>query len=316
MLVAVVVAGTFGYVVLGLGAFDAFYQTVITVTTVGYGEIGGAGEIDTAYRVFTVFLVLGGVGSVLYTLGVLLESIVEGTLNDQIRRRRMEKHIDDMRDHVIVAGWGRVGNAIAQYVRRMDGAVVVIDRDPPHEEGEWPVVVGEATVDETLRAAGIDRAGTLVVALDSDADNLYVTLTARSMRSDLFVVVRTSSQTNEPKFLQAGADRVVNPHEIGGSRMAALAMQPHVAEFFDEVLHDEGHDVSINELHVPESSRLVGATLGSIGDAAHPLVVALRSPDGTYNTNPGPAASLSVGDVLIVLGTTDQVTHLRTRLGG
>jgi len=238
LLLGVMALGTAGYTVVGLDPFEALYQTSITVTTVGYGEIGPADEVDRTYRAFTLVLVLLGASSALYTASVLLETLVEGSLNDGFRRRRMLKQASKLSGHVIVAGWGRVGHAIADYARRAGAPVVVVDRAPVEAEGDPPIIIGDATEDDTLQAAGIERAATLVAALSNDSDNLSLTLTARSLRAELLIVARAADQRNERKFLRAGADRVVNPYEIGGSRMGAIALQPHVAEFLDEVLHD------------------------------------------------------------------------------
>jgi voltage-gated potassium channel len=311
LLLGVMALGTAGYTVVGLELFDALYQTAITVTTVGYGEIGPAGEIDRTYRAFTLVLVLLGASSALYTASVLLETLVEGSLNDEFRRRRMLKQVSRMSNHVIVAGWGRVGHAIADYARRAGASVVVVDRAPVEAEDDPPIVVGDATEDDTLLAAGIDRAATLVAALSSDTDNLSLTLTARSLRADLLIVARAADQRNERKFLRAGADRVVNPYEIGGSRMGAIALQPHVAEFLDEVLHDEIHDVEIRQLTIGADSTVAGTRLRDVSGASdRALVVALRGTDGRYVTNPSPDTVLSAGDVLIALGSEAQLRRL------
>ena len=316
MLLVVVVAGTVAYASIGLSVFDGFYQTVITITTVGYSEVGATEEIDRTYRAVTVILVLVGAGSALYTISVVVESIVEGGLDERIARRRMQRVIDRMSNHVIVAGWGRVGRAITHYVRRHGAEVVVIDRSPHDDEADLPVVVGEATDDTVLTAAGLDRASVLIAALDTDADNLYVTLTARSLRDDLFIVVRTNTQANEAKFYQAGADRVVNPHEIGGSRMGALAMQPHVAEFLDEVLHDETHDVAVHEILVGAASSAVGKTVAELSSDDHrALVIAIRKEQGEYLPNPPFSTVLDAGDVVISLGSANQLAALRRVAG-
>jgi voltage-gated potassium channel len=314
LLASVLAVGTIGYVILGLSPFDGLYQTAITITTVGYGEIAPAGEVDRAYRIFTLSLVLLGASSVIYTVSVLLETVVEGSLNDSLRRRRMKREIDHMRDHVVVAGAGRVGEAIVRYVTRMGRPVVVVDRSPAVESLLVPALVGEATEDQVLLDAGLERASTLIAALDSDADNLYVTITAKAIRPDLFVVARTSSQANEAKFLRAGANRVVNPHQIGGSRMGALAMQPHVAEFLDEVVQDEAHDVAIHEIDVGPDSPAIGSTLSELGAAqGGALVIAIRTSRSTYTTNPAGDVAVGAGDVLIALGSADQLERLERR---
>lgn len=314
----VVAYGCTGYVLLGLPWFDAFYQTVISITTVGYSEIGATVENTTRYRVFTLSLVVIGVGAVLYTIGAMADSLIEGSLNEELRRRRMLKAIDELRGHTIIAGWGQVGHAVAEFVADAGGDVVVIDRNPLHDESPHPIVIAEATDDDVLRSAGIEHAKTLVIALDHDADNLFVCLSARALRPDLFIVARTSDTKNEAKFAQAGADRVINPHKIGGSRMAALALRPHVAEFLDEVLYDEQHDVAVEEIVVGDDSPMVGQTLLDLrqADGRRPLIIAIRGSGGRYHTNPAPNTALTADTVIIALGSADELVHLRRTING
>lgn len=308
---AVLAVGTVGYHRLGLSTFDAVYQTAITITTVGYGEVGAHEENATSYRAFTLGLVLVGASTAVYTVGVLLETLVQGTVNDGLRRRRMNKRIERMEGHVIVAGWGRVGHSIAQYALRHGAEVVIVDQQEIESDG-LPYVVGDAHDDDTLLDAGLERASVLIAALDTDSANLALTLTARSLRKDLFLVARTAKQSNERKFFQAGADRVVNPHEIGGSRMGALAMHPTVAEFLDEVLHDDGHDVEIVEITVVTGSPAIGEAVGSLAaDDGRAMVIAIRRADGSYVANPPVATLLAEDDVLIALGSHDEVRDLR-----
>ncbi len=314
----ILAVGTIGYMALGLDPFEAFYQTAITVTTVGYSEVGAEQLAnDTAYRVWTLLLVLFGTGSALYTVGVLVESLVEEGLDDRLRRRRMQNDVDELEGHVIVAGWGRVGHAIAAYAGRQGTPVVVIDHEPQVETSMIPIIEGDATDDEVLLRAGLLRARTLVAALDSDAKNLYVTLSARALAPDLLIVARTTNQAVEPKFFQAGADRVVNPHDIGGSRMGALALQPHVAEFLDEVLHDETQDAQVLELRVDESGGAVGEQLADLGgaDANQALVIAVRHASGRFHANPKPDHRLDGGDVLIAIGSNAELSALAARVG-
>ena len=308
------VVGWVGYFALGLNWFDALYQTVITVTTVGYSELGVDPADPTAYRVFTLFLVVVGVGSVLYTLGVLADTLIEGSLNEELQRRRMLKAIDELHGHTVVAGWGQVGHSVARYLERLGAEVVIIDREPDRDESSFPLVIGEATEDSVLQSAGIQKAATLVLALDHDADNLFVCLSARSMCPDLFIVARTSDQKNEKKFLQAGADRVINPHEIGGSRMGALAMRPHVAEFIDEVLHDDQHDVAVEEVVVGVDSGMVGRTLIDLRqeNGRRSLIIAIRPASSLeFHSNPAPETALKAGDVIIALGSAEELAALR-----
>ncbi len=315
VLVLILLVGVIGYRILGLGLFDSIYQTGITVTTVGFDETGPESEIDQAYRIFTLFLVFFGTGGVLYTVGMIVEAFLEGSLTDDRRKRKEQRMIDQMSNHVIVAGAGRVGTAIVEYAHRHRADVVVIDRQPADDLGV-PVVIGEATDEDVLHRAGVDRAHTLIAALNTDADNIYVTLTARALRPDLFIVVRTTHQTDEPKFRRAGADRVVNPHEIGGSRMGAIAMHPNVAEFMDEVLHDESLDVSIQEMTIAPASSAVGRTAGEVFGQLkqRPLLVAIRDQGAHYTSNPPAESVLEAGHVLIILGSAREITALEAAL--
>jgi voltage-gated potassium channel len=294
---------------------DALYQTVTTISTVGFREVG---EPTTAFKWFTIVLVLGGVGTALYTLSVLLETVVEGRLTDRIGRRRMDRRMSEMSGHVIICGWGRVGRSIARFVTGAGDEVVVIESDPERAALiDHPYIRGDATDDDILERAGIDRAATLIAALNTDADNLFVTLSGRSRRPELFIVARARVEGSEAKLFQAGANRVVNPQQIGGARMGALATQPHVAEFLDVVMHDGSLEFRLAEVPVANGSELDGPTLreAHIRDRTGSLVLAIRESDGDFNTNPSPETPLTGGTVLIAVGTKPQLDGLRA-LGG
>jgi voltage-gated potassium channel len=310
LLVAVVVVGTLGYIALGLSVLDAIYQCVTTVFTVGFREVG---EVDGRWKVWTIVVIVFGVGTALYTLGVVVEGFVEGQISDRKGRRRMERHIESMTDHVIVCGWGRVGRALAANLSNAADGLVVVDNDPVRLATVGGLYVeGDATDDDVLRRAGIERARALVAAIDGDAANLYVTLSARSLRPDLFIVARARSDTAEAKLHQAGATRVVNPQQIGGARMAALVDQPHVAEFLDVVMHDGSLEFRLEEVPVPDGSPLAGHSLGDarIRELTGALILAMRAGDGTFKTNPGSESTLAAGEVLIAIGTAPQLKAL------
>ncbi|MEZ5245065.1 MAG: potassium channel protein [Acidimicrobiales bacterium] len=312
----VLVVGTGGYWLLGLDPIDAVYQTVITVSTVGYREIG---EVNHQYEVFTIFLILFGTGTVLYTLGVLLETLFEGQLDDQFRRQRMQRRIDELEGHVIVCGYGQVGRAIVSEMHRAGKQVVIVD----HAEldlDEFPegvnAVIGEATDDEVLDRAGLTRAGTLVVALDSDADTLFVSLTARSENADLFIIARANSAGVVEKLGRVGVDRVVNPHEIGGSRMAAMVLQPDVTDFLDVVMHDLELEVRMAEIEATEKRGYIGKTVAELfaPEKAATTLIAVRR-HGRFITNPPMDLRIEMGDILIVLGTDEHIKALAAPAG-
>jgi voltage-gated potassium channel len=309
-LVAVLVAGTVGYMAFDLGFLDAVFQTVITVTTVGFGE---ARPFSSGEKVFTIILILVGVSTAAYTFGVAIDSFVEGYLGGTFRRRRMERQINAMHGHLILCGWGRVGQAIVRHLQAAMEVVVVDSAAERIAMVEAPYVQGNATDERILRQAGIDRARVLVTALNTDADNLYVTLTARSMAPELFIVSRAASESAVDKLLYAGADRVVNPQDLGGARMAALAVQPHVAEFLDVVMHDGSLEFRLEQIEVPVDSPLAGETLRSarVHDRTGTLVLAMRHPGKDFRTNPPPTAEIVGGEVLIVIGDAEQVGALR-----
>lgn len=243
ILTALLTMGTVGYVMLGLSLRDAIYQTVITITTVGYKEVG---QVTPTYQTFTIVLILTGTGTVLYVLGVLIETLFESRFDVQIRRRRMYSQIAKLEDHVILCGFGQVGQTIFQEIAgagagtvpgtntRADTGreVVIIDKldktDIHHCHAQhmptdfW--VTGEATEDRTLIKAGLQSAKVLILAFSSDVDNLFITLTARAMKHDLLIVTRANESRLEQRLYQAGANHVVNPHRIGGSRMASLVL--------------------------------------------------------------------------------------------
>ena len=311
----VTVGGTVGYALLGFDVLDALYQTVTTVTTVGFREVE---PLSATGKVFTIALILLGTGTALFTFGMLLEVLVEGHLRDLFGRRRMERDIVGMSGHVIICGWGRVGRAIAQHMTPAGVPLVVIDRDPeriakvPHA-----YVQGDATDDEVLHRAGIDRARVLVAALDSDAGNLFVTLSSRTLRPDLTIIARARTDTSEGKLLRAGADRVVNPQRIGGQRMAAFAMQPHVVEFLDVVMHDGSLEFRLEEVAVAADSPLAGRSLrdAHIRDRTGALVLAMRDGGGMFLANPAPEQVIEPGHILIAIGTSPQLKALVAEAG-
>jgi voltage-gated potassium channel len=308
---AVVIAGSVGYVVLGFSVLDAVYQTVTTVSTVGFRELH---PLNTAGKIFTIVLIVAGVGTALYAFSVVLESLVEGHLLQHFGRRRMEREIAGMSGHAIVCGWGRVGRATAFYLAGQGTDVVVVDIDPRRvAEAAYPALTGDVTDDEVLRRAGIMRARALVAAINTDAENVYVTLSARSLRPELVIIARARNEASEAKLLRAGATRVVNPQRIGGQRIAAAALQPNVVEFLDVVMHDGSLEFRLEEVPVMAGSGLDGRTLqeASPDDATGALVLALRGRDGTFVANPPVRTTVEAGYILIAIGTQQQLSALQ-----
>ncbi len=311
VLALVLVGGTVGYAVLGLALLDAFYQTVITISTVGYREVG---EVGDRYQVFTVLLILFGTGTSLYTLSVLIETMFEGRFNGQFRRQRMEQKIKRLTNHVVLCGYGQVGRAIEAELLKAGEAVVAIDQG---EESRSPFsdkglrLFGDATDDRVILQAGLDRAKTLIVALDSDTDNLFIALTARSINPRLFIVARANNSTAIPKLRQVGADRVVNPHQIGGARMAALVANPQIAEFLDFVMQDGEFEVGLAETQVTRKSVFAHRSLQdcAIRTNTGANVLAVRR-EGSFINNPSRDLVILPDDLLISLGTSEQLNSL------
>jgi len=302
--------GTLGYMAFGFGFVDAMYQTVTTVATVGFRELR---PLSTGGKFFTMALILVGVSSTLYAFSVLIETLIEGRLLDSLGRHRMERSIGTMQDHVIICGWGRVGRSIASEVHDAGRSLVVIDNDADRlADSPYPTVIGDATEDAVLAAAGLDRASALIAAVDADAANSFIILSARATRPDLFIVARARSADSEEKLRRAGADRVVNPQHIGGARMAAFVLRPHVAEFVDVVMHDRNLEFRLEELPIPPGSQVAGKTLrdAAIRDRTGALVLAIRARGGELRTNPPPDTAIEPDGLLIAIGTEDELLSL------
>jgi voltage-gated potassium channel len=315
-LVAVTLFGVIGYLVLGFTPLEAMYQTITTVATVGFREVR---PLTAAGQVFTIVLILLGVGTVLYNLGVIVEALIEGHLREHVERRRMDRRIAGLSGHVVICGYGRVGRAATAHLLATGNEVVVIDSDASRLGGmTTPHLLGDALDDATLRAAGIDRAGALIIALDTDTDTVYVTLSARALRPDLVIISRARTVDAKDKMVLAGATRAVNPQLIGGRRMASFALHGDVAEFLDVVMHDEDIDYRIDQIRIPEGSPASGQTLREL-DLLHrsgAQVLGLRMRDrGQFVANPPPETVLSTGMTVIALGDTSQIGALSALVG-
>lgn len=315
LLFIALLVGTLGYLLLGIGALDAAYQAVTTLTTIGFREVVPFGP---GLKIFTMIYALLGVGAVLYTLTALLEALVEGHVSDLWGTRRMERTIARLHGHTIVCGWGRVGRAASHQLARSGHAVVVVDVDPERvTDCPYPYVIGDASSEEVLLRAGVDRAATLVATLENDAASVYLVLTARALRPDLSIIARARTDDATAKLQHAGADRVVNPQRIGGDRIAAFALQPHVTEFLDVAMRDSGVEFRLEEVDVRAGSALAGRSVREtrLQEGGGALLLALRRAGAQFETNPSPEATIDPGDVVIVVGTADQVQEIRAAAG-
>ncbi len=314
MLLGVIAAGTAGFVAIERWSwFEAFYVTIMTVTTVGAGD-----QLDSAGKIWTIVVVAVGVGVLTYTVLALVGYVIEGHLGDAYELGRMRRRVGRMTGHYIICGFGRVGREIADEFTAEGIAFVVVDsnEDSLRRAGAagFAVVHGNAADVETLKAAGAERARGLVTAVDSDADNIYVTLSARVLKPDLFIVARANRADAEPKLRLAGANRVVSPYTMGGRRLASLAMRPTAVEFVDTVLSASNGQLMLEDFAIAPGSAWAGRPLGQlIDDLDEALVLALKR-DGAMIFRPGPATELTVGDELVAAGPPASIKALEGRL--
>lgn len=319
VLLAIATLGTTWYwFVEGWSFVDALYMTVMTVSTVGFSEVR---PLDGTGRWFTIFLVVFGVGAVLYALIALWTELLESELF-RMGRRRMQQRLAKLDGHVVLCGFGRVGTTIAALMRE-DLPVVVIDHETERceaaVEAGYLVVDGDATDESVLRRASLPEAAVLIVSLHSDGDAISVVLSARNLNPRLRVVARANAAHNEDKLRHAGVDHVVNPLEIGAKRLAAFARRPAVADFVDVVMHGGSLEYTLEELVIPEASALDGVALADAGirDASGgALVLALRGPSGVFNSNPPPDEVLRAGTTVIAIGTSEQLRALAGFVSG
>jgi voltage-gated potassium channel len=324
LLVLVVLFGTAVIHAIGRGRwtwFQSLFHTVITLSTVGYGELPGM-ENDPVARSFSLALILLGAGTMVYFASVVTALLVEGELRDLLRKNRMKKGIDNLERHIIVCGIGRTGHHVVKELIATQTPFVCVDADADkmallrEEMPGLPYVVGDATEDDVLAAAGIARARGVVAALSDDRDNLYVTLTARSLNPALRIIAKAVEASAEPKLRKAGADKVVTTNMIGGLRLASEMIRPNVTEFLDIMLRDPAHVLRIEEATVPAWSALVGKTLGAcqLRKVCDVLVIAVRTRDQAHKFNPGAEHVLEGGSTLIVLGERGEIAKLRARV--
>jgi voltage-gated potassium channel len=322
LLGAVVVTGTLGYYWLwrarGGTWMDALFMTVTTITTIGYGEVR---PLDTWGRIFTMTLALTGIGSLFYTLGVVMESLVAARLADPGGRRKMERRIEGLRGHVIVAGLGRVGRQAAQELHGAGTPFLIVDpgQAAAHHAAEhgYLGLEGDATDDAVLERAGVRRARGLIVTTANDATNMYIVLSARVLNPDLYIVSRAVDDTSVTKLARAGANRAISPYAIGGHRLAHLILKPAVVEFFETALRAGKDALNIEDLAVPADSPVVGQTLDAlrIRQATGANVLAILR-DGSPLVGPPGDFSLACGDQLLALGTGEQLERLDRLIAG
>ena len=315
VLTAIIAGGTLGYVVIERwSAFDALYMTVITLTTVGYLEVH---PLSTAGRAFTMVLALGGIFTVFYVAADFVRGIVSGEIARLFGRQRMERQLAGLENHMIVCGFGRMGRFVCQQFSDAGLAFVLVEQQAPLLEGfamrHGIPLHGDATAEETLRRAGVERARALVTAAASDADNLYITMTARLLNDKLLIVARAEEEAAERKLKRAGATRVVSPYAIGGQRVAQAVLRPNVMDFIELATTSEHLELQIEETEIVKGSALAGQSLkdSAVRQDLGIIIVAIKKPlEGRMVFNPAPHTVIEPGDLLITLGHRQQLDRL------
>ena len=322
LLLACIVAGTLGYhLIEGWPLFDALYMTVITLATVGYGETH---PLSARGRLFTMFLIMGGIGLVTYGFSTLTSVLIDGQLSDAFRRRRMDKDIAKMKDHFVICGAGHTGAVICAELKKTGRDFVIVDRDAEalvqlEARLGFPVlrVVGDGSDDEVLLRAGVKNAAGVFAVLSTDQDNAFVVLSAKGLNPKVKVLACQKSLGVREKLLRSGADGVVDPEFIGGLRLASEMIRPVTVGFLDSMLRAKDANFRFDEISVPAHSAMVGKPFGEIkgGEGGAPLIVAVVAA-GTdlYELNPPVARPVRAGDRLVILGETEALGGLRKRV--
>lgn len=324
MIFGILLVGTVGYALIEhWSLLDSFYMTVTTIFTVGFGEVH---PLSRGGQAFTLVLIFGGVGTILYGIGTMVEFVVGGQLSGVFRRRVVKRQVDSLDGHYIICGYGRVGEAVARQFAAHRVKAVVVDSDPEslsRAEGDGYLTVrGDAASDEVLEAAGIKRAKGLVSAVGSDAGNIFVVLSARVLNPQMIIVARAGSEDAVSKLERAGADQVVSPYGIGGKRMATLMLKPLVSDYLEVVTGGGELAFLVEEFQLKGECCAIGQSIQALDvrkRTGATILAVQRATSGTFDTNPAPDALLDSGDRIIAIGTAAEITKLEelisTRVG-
>jgi len=315
----VILIGTLGYMLTEKWHFiDAFYMTIITITTVGFGEIHPVSETG---RLFTVILIFMGMGIIAYTLGIVPQAMVELQVMSIVGRRKLGLTIKSIKNHYIICGYGRIGRIITQELKLQGIPILVIDNNPDSqqelEQNEVAYFIDDATDEDVLMEGGIERAKGLIAVVSSDADNLFITMTARGISPALFILARADKERTQKKLMRAGANRVVMPYLIGGRKMAHTIVKPAVTDFLELSAYDKQVDLMLEESPVGDKSALKGVSLidSQIRKELDVIIVAIRKKEGTMTFNPSAVTIIETGDTLIALGHSKDIKKLHSMLG-
>jgi len=314
VLLMLVSVGTSGFMAIERWSFlDALYMTVITLGTVGFKEIH---DLSDTGKIFTMLLIVVGVSVIGYIVGSLAQIMFEGQIQRIVGRKRVEKMIDALKDHYIICGFGRIGSLICKEFKANDLQFVIVEKSSDtveklDEEG-YLHMRGDATLDETLLKAGIKRAKGLISVVTSDTENVYITLTARGLNPDLYILARSGEEGSDIKLKRAGANKVVSPYSIGGSRMAQSILRPNVVDFIEIATGSEHMDLQMEEISIPDHSAFVGETLVSSGFRKEigVIIVGIKKSHGKMVFNPHSQSKIEGGDTLIVLGEPQSIAKL------
>ncbi|MBI5408863.1 MAG: potassium channel protein [Nitrospirae bacterium] len=318
LIFGVISFGTLGFSIIeGWRIFDSLYMTVITLTTVGYLEVH---PLSTAGRAFTIVLILSGVGTMLYALSVGARALLEGEIREILGRRKLSKKIGELKDHYIICGFGRMGKIICREMTQDGAAYIVIEKMSEvaaSMDKDILIIQGDATQDAVLKEAGIERAQGLISVLSTDADNLYVVLSARGLNSKLRIVARASDEGAEQKLFRAGADSVVSPYYIGGLRIAHTILKPAVVDFIEFATRSGNIELQMEEIKVKETSHIVGKALDEceIRKDLGIIIVAIKRESGEMEFNPTSATVIRKGDTLVAMGETKHLKALEDMVG-
>lgn len=318
LITVIVIYGTLGYMLIEkINFLDALYMTVITLATVGYREVK---ELSINGKIFTILLIISGFGVFTYAFTTGAKIIIEGEIKEAFKKRNMKKKIDSLKEHYIICGLGRMGKIIAKELRSNNIPFVIIEKNRENlpEEEEFLYIEGDATKDEVLKSAGIERAKGLITVLSSDTENLYVVLSAKGLNPDLFIVARAAEEGAEIKLKRAGADRVVSPYHIGGLRIAHTVLRPTVVDFLEFATRAEHVEIQIEEIPVEKGSSLTGKTLGEsdIGKGIGAIIIGIKRQDGSMEFNPTSQTRIEEGDTLIVIGEAPRLLLLEKLASG
>jgi voltage-gated potassium channel len=314
----IIVAGTTGYMVIeGWSASDALYMTVITISTVGFGEVQKVSDVG---RIFTILLVFFGVGLTLFAAGTVVEFMVEGRLRALMGRRRLEKKIDRLKDHYIVCGYGRIGRVLCNNLSKKPLDVVVVDADhdlvSTMEADGTLFICGDATDEDILTHAGIHRAKGLVAVLARDRDNVFLVLTARQLAPDIQIFARSSQESTKTKLLAAGANHVASPYEMGAISMAQRILRPTVTSFLDLAVSSSRDDIQMEEIPVGFGSHLANVILKDSGirQKYNLILIAIKKSDGSMLFNPSFETVIRPGDTVLAVGESEKLRELEAVL--